>query len=137
MFTHVFGNSAQSDTREEIDREPRVLWVINREDVGQERLKLILLEPLLEFDQTHSFDNLLKHDLDEDTTRTRRVVFVHLDRFHHGPRNGVRHQQVSEEPRNVAKFVRVFSVDRRVEFVEELFERDLPHLVQLAESFSH
>jgi len=38
LFTHVFSNRSQSNTREEVDREPRILGIIDREDVAQERL---------------------------------------------------------------------------------------------------
>jgi hypothetical protein len=44
---------------------------------------------------------------------------------------------VTEESSNVAEFVRVFSVDRCVELVEEFFKCRLPDLVELAEPFSH
>jgi hypothetical protein len=137
VLAHVFGDGAETDRGEKVDREARVARVVERENVAEVGLERLVLEPFDDVLEAHAFDHLLEHDLDKDTRRRGRVVLVHLDRVEHRPRDGVGHHEVAKEARNVAQPVRLVAVDRRVVVDEALLVRVGPDLVDLAEPFAH
>lgn len=137
MLSHVLRHRTETNTGEEINRESRILGIVDREHVAQVHLEIRLLESFGELLQSHSFENLLEHDFDEDTTRRGGVVLVHLDDVEDGPGNGVGRELMSEEASDVSKSVRFVSVNRVVVRLEALLVRDRPDLVELRESLSH
>ena len=79
ILTHLLRNDTQANTREVVDREPRILRVIHRDHSFAELLYFRILKPLRDSLYTHRFDHLLEHDLDEDATTASRLVFIHLN----------------------------------------------------------
>lgn len=92
MLPHILRHRSQFDTREEVDREPRILGVVRREHVGEIVVQRRIREPFRHFLETHALDNFFKEDLDEDTRRRRRVVFVHLYDVENSPGNSIRRE---------------------------------------------
>jgi hypothetical protein len=88
-----------------------------------------VLEPLLQRSQPHTLHQLGHEDLDENTAATRRIVFVHLDALKARPADGVRGEQVAEEPCDVAKAIRFVAMDGLVVCVECLFEAVGPYAI--------
>jgi len=136
MFSHVLGDDTKPDTGEVVDREPRVLRVVHGEHGSIIVLHRHILEPLPKLLQPHLLHNLLHENLDEDTTRRRRVILVHLDHGEHRPRDGIACEEVSKEPGDVAKPVGLVAMDRLVVRRVGLFEVFAPHPVELAEAFA-
>lgn len=67
MLSHVFGDSAQSNAREVVDGEARILGVIKREHASATLPDFWVLESLRKHLEAHLLVNLLQHNLDEDT----------------------------------------------------------------------
>lgn len=96
-------------------------------------LDLWVPESLCKHLQAQALHHFLHHDFDEDTTATRRVVFVDLYTFQYHPRYSVGRHEMTEEARNVAQAVRLVPVDCGVVVVECLLEGIRPYAIEFAE----
>lgn len=68
MLSHLFGQCAKTDRSEEIDRKSGILGMIFREEALHEWLESrIVEEALLHDHQAQILQDLLEHDLHEDT----------------------------------------------------------------------
>ena len=136
MFPHLLCNRTQTNRREVVDGEPRVLGVVEREHVLERSLHAGLSEPLRQLLHSQLLRHLLEQDLDEDTTRRGGFVLVHVDDVEDSPRDSVRRDEVTEEATDVSKSVGLVSMDGVVVVGEGLFEGVAPDSIDLAESFS-
>lgn len=133
MLSHALGKSSEPDARKEVDAESRVLGaVLDGQHVGVVLLHRGLLEALDELLESEDFLHLLEEDLDKDTGRRGRVVFVHVDDIEAGPADRVRRQEMTKEASNVAQPVRLVAMDAVVVGAEAFFEEARPLPSQLA-----
>ena len=92
---------------------------------------------LAQFRQSKVLSEILKENLDEDTTARCRFVFVHVDDRHDVPAKGISAEQVAKEASNVAKPVRFVSVDGVVVFGKRSLKQVRPETVDLGKSLSN
>jgi len=85
MLSHFLCDSSKTNTREIVDREPRVLRIVHREHIPAATLHFRIPESLHNRFETHCLLHLLQQQLDKDTTATRGFVFVHLDSLEYNP----------------------------------------------------
>lgn len=85
MFPHLLRDRTQPDRREVVDREPRVLGVVEREHVLERSLHAGLSKPLRQLLHSQLLRHLLEQNLDEDTTGRGGLVLVHVDDVEDSP----------------------------------------------------
>jgi hypothetical protein len=72
-----------------------------REDALQTGLQSLVAHTCLQFRRAQVFLEIFKQNLDEDTACRRRFLFVEVDNGQDVPANGVRGEEMTEEPSNV------------------------------------
>lgn len=135
MFSHLLSDDAQPDTGEVVDREASVLRVVHGEHLLVVFSHGWVFEPLRQLLQPHLFHHFIHKNFDENSARRRGVVLVHLDHREHSPRQRIARQQMTEEPSDVAKPVRLVAMDCLVVCGEGLLEVFAPHAIEFAETF--
>ena len=137
MFSQAVGEATEADRREKVDGEARVARIVARKQTGKRLGHARIFETLLEARQAEVFGKLVEQDLDKDTRRRRRFVFVQVHVPQHRPEERVRVQQVRKALGHVAQFVRLEPMNGRVPFHKHLVERRLiRRRVQLAKSLT-
>ena len=136
MFSHILRDRAKTDGGEVVDRETSVLGVVQGEHATARHPDLGILEALCDGLETHALRDLVEQDLDEDTGTRGCFLLSELDAVEDVPRDGIRRDEVSEEPRDVPETVRFVSVDGLVVLTERLLEAIEPNTVQPAKAFS-
>lgn len=137
MFAQLLCHSTQTNAREVVDREARILGVVHRKHIPTGVLHLGVLEPFDNSCYPHIFHDLAEHDLDEDATRARRIVFIHFDDLEHSPSHGVRGEHVPEETRDVSQAVGFVAMYCVIVLAEAFLESVSPNTVELAELFPY
>ena len=97
MLTHLLRDCTKPDACKVVDRETRVLRVVQREHTAARFTHVRVLEPFRKHLEAHLFHDFLQHDLGEDTRTARCVILVHFDHVKHAPADRVRRDQVSKE----------------------------------------
>jgi hypothetical protein len=134
-LSHILRNDTKADTGEIVDAEAGIFGDVGGEHAGASMLNFRVLEPFFQSRQTHTLHHLLHQNLDEDTTTTCRIIFVHFDAFKDGPGNGIRGKHVAKEPGDITEPVGFVSVDGVVVVDESLLEAIGPDAVESAETF--
>ena len=137
MFSHGLRHDSETNRCEVVDGESGVLGVVGREDVDVGALHAHIRESLCDDLDTEHLRHLLQEELDEDTTGTGRVLFVHLDDVKDTPRDGVGCEEVSEEAGDVAKATSLVTMNCLVVVDECCLVGVAPDTVDFAEALSH
>lgn len=138
MLSHILSKCTKADTGEEVDGESRVLWVVLGEEPLEERAcGWVIEKPLLHPIEADVLEDLLEHDLDEDTGGGGGVLLCHPDDVHDGPGDSVARDEVAEEAGDVAEPIRLVPMDGVVVRAEAVFKVDRPHRVELGQSLAH
>ena len=136
MFSHFLRNRTHSNTREVVDREPRILGVIHREHLAAEMFDFGILEPIHNGHHPHALHDLSKHNLDENSGGGSRFILIHLNGLKKSPGKRIRSKEVTEKPSDIPESVRLVPMYCLVVFAERLFKSVSPHAVDLGESLS-
>ena len=137
MFTHVLCQNTKANTGEVVDREPRVAWVVHREETLETGPQNLVCHVLAQLRQSKVLSEILEEDLNEDAAARCRFFFVHVDDGHDVPAKGIGAEQVAKEASNVAKPVRFVSVDGVVVFGKRSLKQVRPETVDLGKSLSN
>jgi hypothetical protein len=136
MLPHLLRDRTQPDGRKVVDREPRVLRVVDREHVLVRALHGRLPEPRRQLLDSQLLRHLLQEDLDKDSARTRRLLLVHVNDVEDAPGDAVRREEVAEEAADVPEPVRLVSVNGLVVVGKSELEGFAPDPVDLAEALA-
>ena len=112
-------------------------WVVHREETLETGPEDLVCHVLAQFWQSKVLSEILEENLDEDTTARRRFLFIHVDNRHDVPAKGIGAEQVAKEASNVAKPVRLVSMDGVVVFGKRSLKQVGPETVNLGKSFSN
>lgn len=135
MFTHIFRQDTKTDTGEVVDGKPRIAWVVQREETLETRLENLIRHLRPQLWQAKVLSEILEENLDKDTTARCRFLLVHMDDRHHMPANRVGAEHMTKEAGDVAKPVRLVSVDRVVVFGKRSLEQVRPETIDLGKPF--
>src|SRR5882762_10035200 len=136
MLAHLLCDSAQPNTGEIVDGEPRIFGIVEGEHAMTERLHLWIREPLLDRWQAHTLRDFLKHDLNEDTATAGRVILVDFDAIQNGPGYSIVGEQMPKQARDVAQPVCFVPMNGGIVISESRFEALIPDAVEFAETFA-
>lgn len=89
MLSHRLRDGTQANARKVVDGESRIFRIVHGEHLGETVRHRGIRKPLRKFLQSEFFGHLLHHNLDENTTRRRSVILVHLHDRKYGPRNRI------------------------------------------------
>ena len=78
ICSHVLCNPTQSNRGKVVDGKSGVFRIVHREQARKCRCEIGNPEPFHQFIQTHLLQHLLHRNLDEDTRRRRRFLFIHV-----------------------------------------------------------
>jgi hypothetical protein len=92
------------------------------------------IEALFQFGNSHRFGHFLYDNLDENSGRRRRLVFVQMDVIHDAPGHRIRVQEMREEFRNISQFDCLQSMNRIVLLRKALHKCILPSIVHQTEA---
>lgn len=123
MLAHVLGQYTHTDTGEVVDRETSMTRVLCGEETLKAWSKDFISEAGLQSRKTKVLCQVLEENFDEDTAAGCGLLFVEMNHRQDVPTNSIIADQVTKELCDVAKAVRLITVDGIIVFGKRSLEQ--------------